>query len=151
MKKGLMSMLGLIAATSMFINSAGANHLEEIKKLTLYEQVNQYLNTEGFGKEEYKSSQYLYRSRDDVWHFNRTYSFDGEKYIEQYDFTGFSEKDTVGGELQEIHPYPLHILWRGQVYLNPGWGVDGDETLINKKPKPNIPPTSAMDLEGTKI
>jgi len=151
MRKGLMSMLGLIATASIFVNSTKADELEEVEEPTLYEQVNQYLDINGLGKEKYRTSQYLYLSRDGELHFNIRYSFDGEKYIEQYDFTGFSRKDPIGGKLQEIYNYPLKILWKEQGYLNPRLGVNGDERLIKKEPKPNISPKSTVNLKDIEI
>ena len=134
MKKKGSRLVGILAAGAWALfpsNSARAEpELAKMEEPTLYEQVSQYLNIDGIGKEKYREEQYLYRDIKGKLHYNRLYWFDGERYVEQYNFTGVSIKNARGVEKHNIHTYPIMIIWRGQVYINPIGGVNGDDEKL---------------------
>ncbi len=107
---------------------------------SLYERVQEYL-VDGIGKEEHRQTHYAYEDSLGNIHYNRLYVFGTDSYVEQYDFIGIQQKDTLGGIVIRMFAYPSSILYQGEVWKDfMRDGVNGNEDKIDreevvKKPK----------------
>ena len=124
-------------------------HLKEVREkseletsnLKPYEQVRKYLDENGLAREEFREAHYFFLDTiEREVHYNRSYDFGGELFVEQYGLSG-DVTQHKNGEFILLEMSPSMFFWRETWYFDPYRdGFNGNEIKysdwLKKFPEP---------------